>query len=140
MSRSLVPLILLALVPATALAAPAADPTATALEACLNAAANASTAGQTQCEADAARSYDRRMNTAYAALMRTLPAQAAQRLRVAQRAWLAFRSAETDARRSLYATRSGTMYVPMAAHTATVLVRDRALQLETYLRVMTIDG
>jgi len=80
------------------------------------------------------------MNIAYTALMRALPAPAAQRLRVAQRAWLAFRSAEADARTALYATRSGTMYVPMAAGSATNVVRDRALQLETYLRVMRIEG
>lgn len=132
--------LLIALVPGTALAATPDDATATALGRCLNAAANASTAGQTQCEADAARAYDRRMNTAYTALMRILPAPAAQRLRLAQRAWLAFRSAEADARLALYTTRSGTMYVPMAADSATNVVRDRALQLETYLRVMRIDG
>jgi uncharacterized protein YecT (DUF1311 family) len=132
--------LLIALVPGTAVAATPVDPTAAALERCLNLAANASTAGQTQCEADAARTYDRRMNTAYTALMRILPAPAAQRLRLAQRAWLAFRTAEADARLALYSTRSGTMYVPMAADSATNVVRDRALQLEGYLRVMRIDG
>ena len=133
-------LLLVALVPGPALAATPADATAAALARCLDAADNASTAGQTQCEADAAHAYDRRMNIAYTALMRTLPAPAAQRLRLAQRAWLAFRSAEADARLALYSTRSGTMYVPMAAASATNLVRDRALQLETYLRIMRIDG
>jgi uncharacterized protein YecT (DUF1311 family) len=124
----------------SAVAAPAQDdPTATALQRCLAAPAGASTAGQTDCEAQAARRYDQRMNAAYASLMRRLPADAANRLRTAQRAWLAFRSADSDARTALYATRQGTMYVPMQAAAATDTIRDRALQLEASLRVMAID-
>jgi uncharacterized protein YecT (DUF1311 family) len=118
----------------------AADPDATALSRCLQHPTHQSTAGQTQCEADAARSYDRRMNAAYAALLRGLPADPAQQLRHSQRAWLAFRDAEAKARNSFYATRQGTIYVPMQAAAATALVRDRTLQLEAMLRVLKIDG
>lgn len=121
-------------------ATPRADSTATELTRCLDDAANASTAGQTQCEADASRAYDRRMNAAYTTLMRSLPPPAAQVLRQAQQAWLAFRDAESKARGALYATRQGTMYVPMQAGGATVIVRDRALQLESYARIVAIDS
>ncbi|MEG3152760.1 lysozyme inhibitor LprI family protein [Sphingomonas sp. ZT3P38] len=124
---------------ASGAAAQRADPTATALNRCLSAAANASTAGQTGCEASALRSYDQRMNVAYTALLRGLPAGAAQQLRRSQRAWLAFRDAERSAIGGIYATRQGTMYVPMQAGSATTLTRDRALQLETYRRVMAIE-
>lgn len=125
---------------APALAAPeSADRTQAALQRCLDAAANASTAGQTECEATAARSYDQRMNAAYAGLMHHLPARAADRLRAAQRAWLAFRGADAAARAAIYETRRGTMYVPMQAAAATDVVRDRALQLEGALRVVTIE-
>jgi uncharacterized protein YecT (DUF1311 family) len=72
--------------------------------------------------------------------MRRLPAASGARLRAAQRAWLAFRSADEAARGALYETRQGTMYVPMQAADATHVVRDRALQLEALLRVMAIDG
>lgn len=122
-----------------AMAAPRADATEAALNRCLNAAANASTAGQTGCEARALRSYDQRMNVAYAALLRSLPAGAAQQLRRSQRAWLIFRDAERSAIGGIYATRQGTMYVPMQAGAVTSLTRDRALQLEAYRRVMAID-
>jgi uncharacterized protein YecT (DUF1311 family) len=115
------------------------DPTAATLRRCLDASANASTAGQTGCESAAYKNYDRRMNAAYAALIRRLPAAAAQRLRVSQRAWLAFRDSEAAARSALFETRQGTMFVPMQASAATDLVRDRALQLEGYVRVMRID-
>jgi len=72
-------------------------------------------------------------------LMRRLPPAAAARLRTAQRAWLAFRTADEAARSALYETRQGTMYVPMQAAASADIVRDRAIQLEDALRVMTID-
>ncbi|ATY31167.1 lysozyme inhibitor LprI family protein [Sphingomonas psychrotolerans] len=133
-------LLLLAVSPEGAAALPEHDPTEAALQRCIAAPANASTAGQTECEAQASSDYDRRLNVAYTSLTRRLSAAAATRLRTAQRAWLSFRSADGEARSALYATRKGTMYVPMQAGAATNIIRDRALQLENDLRVMTIDG
>lgn len=130
----------LLLVPVNASAGPVpGDPTEVALRRCLAAPAGYSTAGQTTCQTAALRSYDKRMNAAYANLMRRLPAAAAAQLRIAQRAWLAFRAADDRARSVLYETRQGTMYVPMQAAAASDLVRDRALQLEASLRVLIID-
>lgn len=123
----------------TVSAAPVADPTATALAHCLDDASNASTRGQTDCEAIAQDAYDRRMNSAYSSLMHRLPRDAAGNLRLSQRAWLAFRNSEAEAQLSLYETRRGTMYVPMQAYDTTILVRDRALQLEGYVRMMSIE-
>lgn len=131
--------LLLTLSPGTAAALPARDPTQAALDVCLAAPQNASTAGQTECEVRASRDYDQRMNVAYSGLLRRLPLTAANRLRTAQRAWLAFRSANSNARSASYETRQGTMYVPMQAAAATNIFRDRALQLENDLRVMTIE-
>jgi uncharacterized protein YecT (DUF1311 family) len=115
------------------------DATETALQRCLAAPGASSTAGQTECEMAALRRYDQRLNLAYSGLMRRLPASAAAQLRAAQRAWIAFRVADDRARGALYETRQGTMYVPMQAAAAVVVVRDRALQLENALRVLTID-
>jgi len=98
------------------------DPTADTLDRCLNDPANGSTAGQTECEAAATGDYDRRMNAAYATLMHELPREAAQQLRLSQRAWLAFRDSEAKARDALYETRQGTMYVPMQAADATNVI------------------
>jgi len=130
--------LLLAASPTTLMASTLEDPTAAALDRCLNDPANASTAGQTECEATASSDYDRRMNAAYATLMHKLPEKAAQQLRLSQRAWLAFRDAEAKARDALYETRQGTMFVPMQASDATNVIRDRALQLEGYVRVIEI--
>ena len=125
--------------PGPVLASTSKDATAVALDRCLSTAANASTAGQTDCEAAAAHAYDRRMNVAFARLMRQLPSPAAQRLRISQRAWLAFRDSENVARGALYETRQGTMYVPMQASDATDAIRDRALQLEGYVSVLAVE-
>jgi uncharacterized protein YecT (DUF1311 family) len=115
------------------------DPTEAVLARCLEGDANAATAGQTQCEEAAARTYDRRMNMAYAALLKALPPEAARELRQSQRAWIMFRDAEARARSAFYASRHGTMYVPMQAASATRVVRDRALQLESVLRVLRVE-
>lgn len=123
-----------------ALAAQSADPTGAALQRCLDDPLNASTARQVECEATAARTYDQRMNAAYAALLSALPPKAAQQLRQSQRAWLAFRDAERAAAGGIFATRQGTMYAPMQAGATTNLTRDRALQLESYRRIMAIDS
>ncbi len=127
-------------IPSVALAAAVPlDATAIALDRCLALPANASTAGQTDCEMAAMRSYDRRMNVAYAALMSRLPAAAADRLRRSQRAWLVFPDTEAQARRAIFATRQGTMFVPMESDAAMVLVGDRARLLERYVQVLKIE-
>lgn len=115
------------------------DPTAAALMRCVDDPVNASTAGQTDCETTATKAYDARMNRAYAALTKRLPVAAVRQLREAQHAWLAFRDAERRARTAIYATRHGTMYVPMEAASETAVTRDRALELETYVRVTAIE-
>jgi uncharacterized protein YecT (DUF1311 family) len=120
-------------------AAAIADPTAIALARCLDDPVNASTAGQTGCEATATKAYDARMNRAYAGLTNRLPVAAVRQLRAAQHAWLAFRDTERRARTAIYATRQGTMYVPMEAASETAVTHDRALELETYLRIMAIE-
>jgi uncharacterized protein YecT (DUF1311 family) len=127
-------------IPGVALAAAVPrDATAVELDRCLALPANASTAGQTDCETAAMRGYDRRMNVTYAALMSRLPAAAADRLRRSQRAWLAFRDAEAQARGAIFATRQGTMFVAMESDAAMVLVGDRARLLERYVRVLGVE-
>lgn len=130
--------LVLALVASRA-AAEIADPTANALARCIDDPVNASTSGQTECETTATKAYDARMNRAYAALTKRLPVFAARQLREAQQAWLAFRDAERHARAAIYATRQGTMYVPMEAASETAVTRDRALELETCLRMLAVE-
>ena len=122
-----------------AVAAGRGDAAATALEACLARPDSQSTGGQTDCQQAALAAYDRRMNAAYGRLLRALPSAAGGDLRTAQRAWIGFRDAEKVARSSFFATRHGTMYVPMEAQAELALTRDRALALEAYERVLAIE-
>ena len=52
-----------------------------------------------------------------------------QALVEAQRAWIAFRDAQLKALDAFYANMEGTMFVPVAAHDALELTRERALYL-----------
>lgn len=115
------------------------DPVATTLQHYLDDAANASTSGQTECIGNAQKMWDLRMNRAYRRLMIELPSPAASSLRIAQRHWLAFRDSEIKAQSDLYGTRQGTMYAPMEATDAMLLIQDRAKELEGYVRVLNID-
>lgn len=142
MSRAYALLLITVATPASAAPAPKdlpSDPTEAALQHCLDKPSAASTGGQTACVGAAQRRYDQRMNAAYGELMRRLPSAAAAQLRLAQRTWLAFRTADEAARTALYGTRQGTMYVPMQAAASANIVRDRAVQLEDALRVLMID-
>jgi uncharacterized protein YecT (DUF1311 family) len=121
-------------------AAPLKDPTRQNLDACLQDPKNGSTGDQTGCETRALASYDRRMNVAYLKLLSQLPKQAGQDLRAAQRGWIAYRDMEARARGSLFATTQGSMYATMQADAEADLTRDRALLLESYLRVLDIDA
>jgi len=123
-----------------AVAGPLKDPTRQSLDSCLQDPKNGSTGDQIACETKALASYDRRMNVAYSKLLKELPTQAGQDLRVAQRGWVAYRDMEARARGSLFATTQGSMYAPMQADTESDLTRDRALLLESYVRVLEIDG
>jgi uncharacterized protein YecT (DUF1311 family) len=116
------------------------DQTDVALARCLDDPANASTAEQTKCQTHALLAWDQRMNAAYSTLMQRLPAGAGQRLRLSQRTWLTFRDADAQARTAFYATRRGTMYVPMQAASETAVTRDRAVQLEARVRIFAIDA
>jgi uncharacterized protein YecT (DUF1311 family) len=60
-------------------------------------------------------------------------------LRQAQRAWLAFRDVSAQATAALIGTRHGTMYVPLQAGRQRSVMQDRAVDLETQLRILTID-
>ncbi|MDR6512619.1 uncharacterized protein YecT (DUF1311 family) [Novosphingobium capsulatum] len=124
---------------ASAHAVERADKTDTELRRCLDGASNGSTAGQVGCEVAARDAYDKRMGAAYRALLRALPNDAAGKLREAQRAWLRFRDAHIQASNALFATRQGTMYVPMQAADHTAIVRQRAIELEAQLRIFRID-
>ncbi|KQR80196.1 hypothetical protein ASG35_30530 [Burkholderia sp. Leaf177] len=143
--RWIVSLLLISGIGAAALATPALadepkDKTSEALDACLNNPKTVSTADMSGCYSVAYKAFDHRLNVAYQNLLKTLPAAPAQKLKASQRAWLTFRDAELATQSAIFATRQGTIYVPMQEDEGMSLTRDRALRLESYLSVMSVDG
>jgi uncharacterized protein YecT (DUF1311 family) len=126
----------------TALAASAEpkDKTSQALDACLNNPKTVSTADMSDCYSVAYKAFDRRLNVAYQSLLKMLPTAPAQKLKASQRTWLTFRDTELATQSAIFATRQGTIYVPMQEDEGMSLTRDRALRLESYLGVMSVDG
>jgi len=114
------------------------DKTSDALDACLNNPKTISTADMSDCYSVAYKAFDHRLNVAYQSLLKTLPATPAQKLKASQRTWLTFRDAELATQSAIFATRQGTMYVPMQEDEGMSLTRDRALRLESYLGVMSV--
>jgi uncharacterized protein YecT (DUF1311 family) len=143
--RWIAPLLLISGIGAATIATPvlAAEPkdkTSEALDACLNNPKTVSTADMSDCYSAAYKAFDHRLNVAYQSLLKTLPVAPAQKLKASQRAWLTFRDAELATQSAIFATRQGTIYVPMQEDEGMSLTRDRALRLESYLSVMSVDG
>lgn len=84
--------------------------------------------------------WDALMNSAYRALLAKLPEKARESLRASQRAWLAFRDAEQKAQDGLFATREGTMYIPMAADARMLIIKHRATELASLAKILEIDN
>lgn len=122
---------------AVLLAAPAwaaePDPVETALEACLARPGAATTAAMASCTDAAIRAYDKRLNETYQRAMMGLDAKSQELLRAAQRAWLAFRTAERAAMRGPFAADRGTMMQLEVLAAEKEAIRNRAAELKLYL-------
>ncbi|WP_340644264.1 lysozyme inhibitor LprI family protein [Phenylobacterium sp.] len=106
------------LAPAVALAAP--KPTS-ALDRCLASKAADTTMGQIMCIGDAVSVQDARLNKSYAKAMAKLTSEQQDKLRAAQRAWIAFKEADCQ---SLQDDDWGTM----SRVTANMCVLDRTAE------------
>ena len=108
------------------------------LQQCLDDPGKASTGDQDDCISQAAHEWDALLNQDYKRLGDRLPPDGRTRLRDAQRAWLRSRDADRALIGAVYATTSGTMYVPMSANDVMELTATRARRLEAYLAAL--DG
>jgi uncharacterized protein YecT (DUF1311 family) len=88
-----------------------------------------STAGMVNCIGQAARSWDRELNTSYRRLMGKLAPPQRAALKLAQQAWLKYRDREFALIDALYAKMEGTMYIPMHAEARVRIVKRRAIEL-----------
>jgi uncharacterized protein YecT (DUF1311 family) len=129
-----------------ALAAPlgasefAPHPIEATLEQCMASPQGLSTQGTRACIDDAAKAWDRELNRIWGELKRELPADAMDRLRAAQRQWIAFRDAEIAALDAAFGAMQGSMFQPMHAEAVSRLTRDRVRQLEALLEAQRVSS
>jgi uncharacterized protein YecT (DUF1311 family) len=117
-----------------AAASPAKHPIDVWLEECL--AMDETTAGQRACLATVYEKWDAELNRVYQELMTKLPEDARPALKAAQVAWLNHRDEEFKLLAALYDALDGTMYPVMKASDRVDFVRNRALELSSYLDVL----
>ena len=113
-------------------AAGEAHPIDQELDACMSTSDGQSTYGMITCYQQAEEAWDAELNRLYKALMATLEKEDQDRLRAAQRAWIAYRDAEYSFSGEMYYAMEGTMYRIMAAGREMEMVRTRALEFQEY--------
>lgn len=133
MPRQMLLLLLLAVLPAAAIAAPTAMQIDTTLEACLSKSEGAD-AKMKECLSVAYQAMDARMNAVYQLLIRQLrKPESASLLRDAQRRWLSYRDAETKFAYAADPNQGGTAQGLASVDLAYALVKERTTALERYL-------
>jgi uncharacterized protein YecT (DUF1311 family) len=128
--KHLIVLLLLAALPARA---EDANPIDAKLEACLASPAGQSTQGMVECTAAASAAYDKRLNTVYVQALAALDPASKDKLRDAQRAWLAFRRAEEQVYAGSWRDDRGTIMRIILAQTMLSALKERVQELEAYL-------
>jgi uncharacterized protein YecT (DUF1311 family) len=114
---------------------PAKHPIDAWLEQCT--AKDESTAGQLSCLGEAFGKWDAELNRVYKALTTKLPETGRASLKTAQLAWLEFRDEELKLLDAFYDPLDGSMYRLMKAADRVDLIRKRALELASYLDVLS---
>ena len=111
------------------------------LETCLDIDSNQTTYGMMACIQASEDAWDQLLNALYKELMNSLDSTGQERLRTAQRAWLAYRDAEFTLNGSIYYENlSGTIYYIFAADREMEIVKHRVLELQSYLDALTDFG
>jgi uncharacterized protein YecT (DUF1311 family) len=105
-----------------------------ALDVCID--KDGSTAGMVECIGKAYTQWDAELNKVYNELMQQLDATGKASLKAAQLQWLKFRDAEFKLIDTVYSNLEGTMYVPMHADSRMQIVKNRALELQSYLSIL----
>jgi uncharacterized protein YecT (DUF1311 family) len=110
------------------------------LQTCLNAEKNQTTAGMIACTNQAQLQWDKELNTNYSVLISKLSADEKEKLKVAQRNWIAYRDKEIEFARTMYVNMQGTMWRVVLADRQMELTKQRALELKAYLDNLTEPG
>ncbi len=102
------------------------------LKACLNTAQNQNTAGMIACTNRALEQWDKELNKNYNLLLTKLAADEKEKLKAAQRNWIAWRDKEMEFAKTMYLNLQGTMWRVVLAERQMELTKQRALELQSY--------
>ena len=108
-------------------------------EKCLDIVENQTTVGMINCEIEAAKLWDKQLNEYYKELLKLLNKEEQELLKESQRKWIEYRDKEFSFSSTLYNNLEGTMWRIVAAGRRCDIIRDRALELEQYINILTID-
>jgi uncharacterized protein YecT (DUF1311 family) len=97
---------------------------------------NQSTQGMVDCANEAYIKWDSELNKVYKKLLSLLDTDSQKKLKESQRAWVKFRDEEFKLLDSFYATKEGSMYLPMHALDKVDIVKNRVQELSGHLQVI----
>lgn len=133
--RNLLFVVLACIVPVLA-EEPEKDPIDVALEAAME--KDYSTAGMVQALSKAEEQWDKKLNTTYQSLKKHMKADEWADLVAAQRAWIAYRDAQTKSLETTHEKMEGTMWIPIHAEMRMSITKQRAQFLEGMLHNITM--
>ena len=108
------------------------DPIDRAMEAAME--KDPSTAGMIQAISDAGVQWDKRMNSIYNSLRKTMEPDEWKSLVSAQKAWVNYRDLQIASIEATYSRMEGTMWRPVSASRVMEITKERALFLEALLK------
>jgi uncharacterized protein YecT (DUF1311 family) len=100
--------------------------------ACLDSAENQTTIGMSACAVRAREAWDKELNKNYKLVMSKLSKEGQEKLKQAQRNWIAYRDKELELCYSLYGGLQGTIWSNVSANRQADITRTRALELKAY--------
>jgi len=101
--------------------------------------ADSTTTSMVECSYKAYDEWDNELNKNYSTLLTKLSPDQKTILRASQRQWILYRDSEFKVIDAAYSHVSGTMYIPMRVNDRTEIVKDRALQLRSYITLIEDD-
>lgn len=115
---------------------PSRYPVDSAYVACLDISDNQTTSGMVDCAIQAHDAWDKELNKYYKLLLNILSPEEKEKLRIAQRNWLAYRDSEIAFYGTTYGNLLGTMWQLVGAERGLEIVRQRALELQKYYEIL----
>lgn len=110
------------------------------LQDCLNLNENYTTKGMIDCVNAATTKWDIELNKTYKKILDLLTVEQKEKLRIAQRKWIEYRDKEIEFSIQIYSDMQGTMWIPVSAQTKLDLIRQRTVDLESYIADLTIGN